>query len=184
MILRYVRNFHSIEHFHLSKSGASIKFIFTNCSVLTNSAFYFALPVLICLMDFSIPLTFSSFVQCIEASVKNDYVTFEHVNFWLCTNPLMSLFWVLCGGSFQGSREEYDATWSRRVKALSLGMPRWFTPAYIKKTQASKLGDAQGIPFFIDNIIRFLPWNYIFIPSHLMCFAWSVGLFLFLFLFE
>ncbi|KAK1611800.1 hypothetical protein QYE76_035473 [Lolium multiflorum] len=32
-------------------------------------------------------------------------------------------------------------------------MPRWFTPAYIKKTQASKLGDAQGIPFFIDNII-------------------------------
>ncbi|KAK1678559.1 hypothetical protein QYE76_039407 [Lolium multiflorum] len=34
-------------------------------------------------------------------------------------------------------------------------MPRWFTPAYSKKTQASKLGDAQGIPFFIDNIIRF-----------------------------
>ena len=114
-------------------------------------------------------------------SVKNDYVTSEHVNFWLCTNPLMSLFWVWCGGSFQGSREEDDTIWSRRVKALSLGMPRWFTPAYFKKTQASKLGDAQGIPFFIDNIIRFLPWNYIFIPSHLMCFAWSVGLFLFLF---
>ncbi|KAK1664960.1 hypothetical protein QYE76_053119 [Lolium multiflorum] len=35
-------------------------------------------------------------------------------------------------------------------------MPPWFTPAYFKKTQASKLGDAQGIPFFIDNIIRFL----------------------------
>ncbi|KAK1647617.1 hypothetical protein QYE76_065422 [Lolium multiflorum] len=34
-------------------------------------------------------------------------------------------------------------------------MPPWFTPAYFKKTQASKLGDAQGIPFFIDNIIRF-----------------------------
>ncbi|KAK1667307.1 hypothetical protein QYE76_055466 [Lolium multiflorum] len=32
-------------------------------------------------------------------------------------------------------------------------MPPWFTPAYSKKTQASKLGDAQGIPFFIDNII-------------------------------
>ncbi|KAK1692240.1 hypothetical protein QYE76_008937 [Lolium multiflorum] len=32
----------------------------------------------------------------------------------------------------------------------------WFIPAYFKKTQASKLGDAQGIPFFIDNIIRFL----------------------------
>src|SRR5215213_2739429 len=35
-------------------------------------------------------------------------------------------------------------------------MPRWFIPAYFKKTQASKLGDAQGIPFFIDNIIRSL----------------------------
>ncbi|KAK1641560.1 hypothetical protein QYE76_059365 [Lolium multiflorum] len=34
-------------------------------------------------------------------------------------------------------------------------MPRWFIPAYFKKTQASKIGDAQGIPFFIDNIIRF-----------------------------
>ena len=41
-------------------------------------------------------------------------------------------------------------------KSLSLGMPRWVIPAYFKKTQASKLGDAQGIPFFIDNIIRFL----------------------------
>ncbi|KAK1653724.1 hypothetical protein QYE76_071529 [Lolium multiflorum] len=60
-------------------------------------------------------------------------------------------------GSFQGSREENDILRSRGVKALSLGMPPWFTPAYFKKTQASKLGDAQGIPFFIDNIIRFLP---------------------------
>ncbi|KAK1628450.1 hypothetical protein QYE76_002765 [Lolium multiflorum] len=31
-------------------------------------------------------------------------------------------------------------------------MPRWFIPAYFKKTKASKLGDAQGIPFFIDNL--------------------------------
>ncbi|KAK1604299.1 hypothetical protein QYE76_027972 [Lolium multiflorum] len=60
-------------------------------------------------------------------------------------------------GSFQGSREENDILRSRGVKALSLGMPPWFIPAYFKKTQASKLGDAQGIPFFIDNIIRFLP---------------------------
>ena len=86
-------------------------------------------------------------------SVKNDCVTSEHVNFWLCTNPLMSLFWVWCGGSFQGSREE-DDIWLRRVKSLSLGMPPWFIPAYFKKTQASKLGDAQGIPFFINKLIR------------------------------
>ena len=161
--------FIQFEHFHLSKSGASIKFVFTDCSVLTDSAFYFALPVLICSMDISIPLTFSSFVQCPEV-LRMIVSPLNMWNFWLCTNPLMSLFRVWCGGSFQGSREGDDTTWSRRVKALSLGMPRWFTPAYSKKTQASKLGDAQGIPFFIDNIIRFLPWNYIFIPSHLMCF--------------
>ena len=104
-------------------------------------------------------------------SVKNNYVTSEHVNFWLCTNPLMSLFWVWCGGSFQGSREEDDTIWSRRVKALSLGMPRWFTPAYFKKTQASKLGDAQGIPFFIDKIIRFLLLKLYFysVTSYVLC---------------
>ncbi|KAK1641553.1 hypothetical protein QYE76_059358 [Lolium multiflorum] len=55
-------------------------------------------------------------------------------------------------GSFQGSREEDDILRSRRMKSLSLGMPRWFIPAYFKKTQASKLGDAQGIPFFIDKV--------------------------------
>ena len=58
--------FISFEFSDLSKSGASIKFVFTDCSVLTDSAFYFALPVLLCLMDFFIPLTFSSFVQCPE----------------------------------------------------------------------------------------------------------------------
>ncbi|KAK1642078.1 hypothetical protein QYE76_059883 [Lolium multiflorum] len=46
--------------------------------------------------------------------------------------------------------------YDQEVKALSLGMPGG-SPAYFKKTQASKLGDAQGIPFFIDNIIGFLP---------------------------
>ena len=53
-------------YFHLSKSCAYLKFLFTNYSVLTDSAFYFALPVLLCLMDFFVPLTFSSFVQCPE----------------------------------------------------------------------------------------------------------------------
>ena len=101
-------------------------------------------------------------------SVKNDYVTSEYLNFQLCTNPLMSLFRVWCGGSFQGSREEDDILWSRRVKALSLGMPRWFTPAYIKKTQASKLGDAQGIPFFIDKLSGSSPET-IFLFHHILC---------------
>ena len=58
--------FIQFENFHLSKYGASKKFVFMDCSVLTDSAFYFALPVLLCLMDFFVPLTFSSFVQCPE----------------------------------------------------------------------------------------------------------------------
>ena len=112
-------------------------------------------------------------------SVKNDCVTSEHVNFWLCTNPLMRLFWVWCGGSFQGSREEDDILWSRRVKSLSLGVPPWFIPGYYKKTQASKLGDAQGIPFFIDKLSGSFSWIYIFIRTHLMYFTWSVCVLLF-----
>ena len=70
-------------NFHLSKFSASKKFVFTDCSVLTDSAFYFALPVLICSMDFSIPLTFSSFVQCPEVlrmimSPLNMYILIVH----------------------------------------------------------------------------------------------------------
>ena len=40
------------------------------------------------------------------------------------------------------------------MKSLSLGRLPWISPAYFKKTQASKLGDALGIPFFIGKIIR------------------------------
>ena len=44
----------------------------------------------------------------------------------------------------------------------------------IQELQASKLGDAQGIPFFMNKNIRFLSKHYIFIPSHDMCYSWSV----------
>jgi len=58
--------FIQFEHFHLSKSGGLIKSIFTDCSVLTDSAFYFALPLLLCWMNFFDPLMSSSFMQCPE----------------------------------------------------------------------------------------------------------------------
>ena len=76
-------------------------------------------------------------------------VVWKKIILW-CTNLLMIKavkFW--CEGSFQVLIEENDATWSRRGKSLSLG--RLTSPAYFKKTQASNLGDAQGIPFFIYN---------------------------------
>jgi uncharacterized integral membrane protein len=58
-------------------------------------------------------------------------------------------------------------------KSSSLGMPM-SPPRHIQEVQASKLGDAQGIPFFINKNIRFLSKHYIFIPSHDMCYSWSV----------
>ena len=82
-----------------------------------------------------------------------DCIITEYENFLLCTN-LLILSWVWCEGSFQGSSEKGDIMWSRRVKSLSLGMPPWFIPTIFRETQASKLGDAQGIPFFINKLIR------------------------------
>ena len=37
-------------------------------------------------------------------------------------------------------------------KSEELKLGRLTSPAYFKKTQASKLGDAQGIPFFIYKL--------------------------------
>jgi hypothetical protein len=151
VILRYVRNFHSIWAFSSEQVWCHFKirlyglFCFDRFCLLFRIASFSVLDGFLCSINFQK-------LCAMSRSVKNDCVTSEHVSFWLCTNPLMSLFRVWCGGSFQGSREEDDTIWSRRVKSLSLGMPPWFIPAYFKKTQASKLGDAQGIPFFIDNL--------------------------------
>ena len=42
----------------------------------------------------------------------------------------------------------------KKSEKSKLGDAPWFIPAYFNKTQASKLGDAQGIPFFINKLIR------------------------------
>ena len=93
-------------HFHLSKSGATLKFVFTDCSVLTDSAFYFALPVLLCWMDFFVPLMSSSVVQC--PVVLGMIVSPLNMLIFIVHYPSNELFRVWCGGSCQGSREEYD----------------------------------------------------------------------------
>jgi hypothetical protein len=56
------------------------------------------------------------------------------------------------------------------------------TPRNIQEVQASKLGDAQGTPFFINKNIRSSSRHYIFIASYAMCFSWSVFIFAFSFL--
>jgi len=53
------------------------------------------------------------------------------------------------------------------------------TPRNIQEVQASKLGDAQGIPFFINKISGHLSSHYVFIASCTMCYSWSVSYFCF-----
>src|SRR4051794_4451718 len=64
-------------------------------------------------------------------------------------------------------------------KSLSLGMPM-LPQGYIQELQASKLGDAQGIPFFINKNIRFLFQYTIFLLLHILCIILGASLFLFL----
>ena len=80
--------FISFEFSHLSKFRAPEKFVFTDCSVLTDSAFYFALLLLLCWMNFFVPLTSSSFEQCPE--VLRMIVSPLNMLIFIVTNPLMS----------------------------------------------------------------------------------------------
>ena len=62
---------------------------------------------------------------------------------------------------------------------LKLGDATRVTPRNIQEVQASKLGDAQGIPFFINKNPRFLP-NASFLLFHAqLCCSWSVFFFVF-----
>ena len=67
---------------------------------------------------------------------------------------------------------------------LKLGDATRVTPRNIQEVQASKLGDAQGIPFFINKNPRFLP-NASFLLFHAqLCCSWSVFFFVFVFVFR
>ena len=127
----------------LSHGSASKKFVFTECSVLTDSAFSFAFSLLL----FSVWFSSLHKVSVAVVDVPKCCLCLCHGWTWeflICTNPLMRItmsFW--CEGSFQVSREtmiwwdreEWKAkAWgcphgtsqhiSRRLKHLSLGMPK------------------------------------------------------------
>ena len=64
---------------------------------------------------------------------------------------------------------------------LKLGDATRVTLRNIQEVQASKLGDAQGIPFFINKNPRFLPnASFLLFHAQLCCF-WSVFFFVFVF---
>ena len=67
---------------------------------------------------------------------------------------------------------------------LKLGDATHFTPRNIQEVQASKLGDAQGIPFFINKNPRFFP-NASFLLFHAqLCGSWSLFFFFFVLVFH
>ena len=67
---------------------------------------------------------------------------------------------------------------------LKLGDATHVTPRNIQEVQASKLGDAQGIPFVINKNPRFLP-NASFLLFHAqLCCSWSVFFFVFVLVFS
>ena len=111
-----------LEIFDLSNGSALKKFVFTDCSVLTDSAFSFAFSILLfsvwfsLLHKFSVALVYVS--KCWVCLCQG--LTWE---FLICTNPLMRItmkFW--CEGSLKyQERGWYDE---------------------IKKSEMPKLGDA------------------------------------------
>ena len=91
--------------FDLSHGSASIFFVFTDCSVLTDSAFSFAFSILLFSVWFSLLYKFSvALVYVLKCWVcLCQGLTWE---FLICTNPLMRItmrFW--CEWSFQVSGE-------------------------------------------------------------------------------
>ena len=79
------------------------------------------------------------------------------VSFFIGTNPLISLWKVFVRREFLGSTREDDERNWRMDKSTSLGMPPWHPPWTFKNTQASKLGDSQGIPSSSSATIRLSP---------------------------
>ena len=67
---------------------------------------------------------------------------------------------------------------------LKLGDATRVTPRNIQEVQASKLGDGQGIPLFINKNPRFLP-NASFLLFHAqLCCSWSIFFFVFVLVFR
>jgi hypothetical protein len=58
------------------------------------------------------------------------------------------------------------------------------TPRNIQEVQASNLGDAQGIPLFINKNIRSSFKTLFFIASYAVCCPWRVFIFVFVFVFS
>src|ERR1041385_9059061 len=80
-------------------------------------------------------------------------------------------------GVFKCARED-DERRSRSVKRSGLGMPPCIPKKYSRRLKASKLGDAPVHPLLHQQLSVRLSFHYSFITSCVMCYAWSVLLFI------
>ena len=96
--------FISFEFFHLSKLSAQSRCIFTDCSVFDRFCLLFRIAAFAMLNEFLCSINFQK-LCAMSRSVKNDCVTSEYVNLWLCTNPLMSLLEVCVKEVFKGQEK-------------------------------------------------------------------------------
>ena len=67
---------------------------------------------------------------------------------------------------------------------IKLGDATRVTPRNIQEVQASKLGDAQGIPLFMNKNHRFLPNASFLLFYAQSCCSWSVFFFVFVLVFR
>src|SRR3954470_23889113 len=79
-------------------------------------------------------------------------------------------------GVFKCARE--DDKKIQECQTLKLGDAPMHPQEIFKNTQASKLGDAPVHPLLHQQLSVPLSFHYIFITSYVMCYAWSVLLFI------
>ena len=98
---------------------------------------------------------------------------------WWSTNPSNQFMRSFVWREFLSSMREDDARRWRLEKSPSLGMPPWHPPRHSRRLKRLSLGMPKASPLLHRQSSGHLRWNYVFITLHIMCYSWSINLFLF-----
>ena len=133
------------------------KSVFANCSVLTDFCHYLHLPLTLLLFDFFWGKALFEEVATV-AYVLIDALLMLELNpsgffILIALMSLMKIVWSFVWRKFSSVGREEWCNEMKNGQKLKLGDAH-VTPRNIQEVQASKLGDAQGIPFFINKSIR------------------------------
>jgi hypothetical protein len=154
---RYFLTFISFALFDLSNKRFSKKLIFTSCSVLTDYCHYLRLPLDLFLFEFFWSRNFwESFYSSLWFNECYTWVETEPKCGFTILQALMLLIRIVWSFVWRKFSSVGKGEWWDEMKygqKLKLGDAH-VTPRNIQEVQASKLGDAQGILFFINKNIR------------------------------